>query len=302
MLHYRFWVCLLGMLLVASCVHATDQIEFQARARLMIARLGDEEVGGGQVIGQASPREDKSAAKAMLLSAILPGLGQIYAGGRRGIVSGAAMATADIFSMWRYLVNDGRGDDTRREYEAWAASHYSVERFKHYVRDTVVVKSGYKKFGRCTNGSHYDSSACWDSIAVVFPLAEERSGAFYDQIGMDEMFVFGWDDWDPYEIDSHEDLWTDWTPAKGLPDGLPSSSPNRDHYNHLRSRADDFYARADRYAWIMVIGRVVSMIDAAILVKIKNQEMAGWGGNPHLVFCPTFGSNPGFKVSLKMRF
>ncbi len=303
MLHHRIGViAIVAVVLMVGAVAGGQRTEFREMARMMINNLDDEGPLGGQPLVREAPRSQKSAAKAMLLSAILPGLGQIYAGGRRGLVSGGLMATADLVSVWQYVVNDGKGDDRRSEYELWARSHYDIERFRHYVRDTVVVQSGYNEFGYCTNEDIYDSAACWQAIELIFPLADEGSGSYYDQIGIDEMFVFGWDDWDPYDVPNLDDIWLDWIPSDGLPEGLPSSTPNRDHYNRLRKQADDFYAKADRYAWIMVIGRVVSMIDAAILVRLHNREMAALGGNPRLTFVPRFGSNPGFRIALRMRF
>jgi hypothetical protein len=70
----------------------------------------------------------------------------------------------------------------------------------------------------------------------------------------------------------------------------------------MKSEADDYYGNADRYAWVMVIGRVVSMIDAAILVKLRNRDLAAVGDNPRLTFKAGFKGGPNFKVGLKMRF
>jgi hypothetical protein len=70
----------------------------------------------------------------------------------------------------------------------------------------------------------------------------------------------------------------------------------------MRKDADDYYSKADNFAWIMVIGRVVSMVDAAILVKLRNADLAGLGSNPRLTFDAKLSGNPNFKVALKMRF
>lgn len=258
----------------------------------------DEPVTGGS----EEDAEKKSVARAMILSAVLPGLGQIYAGGQRGVISGGAMAATDVFSIWRYFANNAKGDDKKGEYEDWSRDHFSRDRFERYVRDTVVVFSGYEEFDICTDGSIYDSAACWENIDMVFPLSETGSGAYYEQLGIDDRFVFGWDDWDPYDTDNHEDLWVDWDPFGELPAGIPRTTASKQVYQQIRSEAEDFYGKADRWAWIMVIGRVVSMVDAAILVKVRNRDITGFGGNPRLCFTPRFGRDPGFKITLKLRF
>jgi hypothetical protein len=259
----------------------------------------EESIGAGSGTGT----ETKSVARAMILSAVLPGLGQMYAGGQRGMISGGAMAATDVFSIWRYFANNAEGDDKKAVYEAWARDHYSRERFERYVRDTVVAFSRFEDFDFCKNVSIYDSSLCWEAINMAFPLSETGSGAYYEQIDVEDLFVFGWDDWDPSGIEGEpQDYWDSWEPFDEIPEPFPRTSPNRQTYSKLRAEAEDFYGKADRWAWIMVIGRVVSMVDAAILVKMRNRDLTGFGGNPRLSFKPKFGRNPGFKVSLKMRF
>jgi hypothetical protein len=244
----------------------------------------------------------KSVARAMLLSAVLPGLGQMYAGGTRGYAVGGAMAAVDVMSAWKYYDNNRKGDDIKSDYQAYARDHYSRSRFTEYVRDTVVVFSGSDVFETCTVPGSYDSSDCWSSIHNVFPLSDGDDAAFYEQIGDEARYVFGWDDWFPERTSAHADAWLDWDPYTSLPEGIPSTSSHKRHFAAMKDDADDYYGRADRYAWVMVIGRVVSMIDAAILVRLRNKEVAGIGGNPRLTFKAGLNGGPNFKVGLKMRF
>jgi hypothetical protein len=303
---HRLSILLVGFVLLTfaalSSVHGMDG-DFDVKARASIGNITDE---GGQdapvEIGESISLHRKSVAKAMLLSAVIPGLGQVYVGGRRGYVSGGVMAAADVFSMWRYFSNTGSGDDKKGEYEAWAEDHYSTQRFTRYVRDTIAVHSGYGDFGFCTDPGIYDSSSCWEEIHVVFPLSDEGSGAFYEQIGAENRYVFGWDDWSTGDVQFPEELWVDWDPYGTLPEGIPRTSANRTEYQGMRAEADDFYGKADRYAWVMVIGRVVSMVDAAIMAKLRNRNFASLGTNPRLTFKAKMGSNPNVKISLKMRF
>jgi hypothetical protein len=44
------------------------------------------------------------------------------------------------------------------------------------------------------------------------------------------------------------------------------------------------------------------MIDAAILVKLRNRDLASLGDNPKLTFKAGLNGGPNFKVGLKMRF
>jgi hypothetical protein len=292
-----------GALVAAACTCAlgsTDNLEL--RARVSIGRLvaGD---GPGQPVESESGFETKpkSVARAMLLSALLPGMGQIYADGTRGYVTGAAFATVDVFSIWQYFSNNGKGDDRKGDYERWAKQYYSRTKFNDYVEDTIAVFSGAEEFSFCQPGPTKDPEECQRQIEEVFPLSKESGATYYEQIGTDDRYIFGWKDWAGGP--NHEELWIDWDPYSPLPEGIRNiGSAKRDEYRRMRQEADDFFSKADRYAWIMVIGRVVSMIDAAILVKLRSKDLVGLGGNPRLTFNASLSGDPRLRVGVKVRF
>ena len=278
-----------------------DDFDLMVKSSIRGITSGDE---SNPPVGMDAPSTvgRKSVTRAMLLSAVLPGLGQIYAGGRRGYAVGGTMAAVDVLSAWLYYDNNRQGDDRKSEYQAFARDHYDRERFEDYVRDTVVPASGYSDFEPCTDPGSYDSSACLTSIHNIFPLSDEDDAAYYEQIGDENRYVFGWDDWYTDRPPNHADAWIDWNPYEAFPEGIPTTSANRETYRDMKSEADDFFGKADQYAWVMVIGRVVSMIDAAILVKLRNRDLASIGKNPKLTFKARLGGNPNLRVGIKMRF
>ncbi len=289
--------------LAAACGDCSTGDDFDLMVRSSIGGITSDERPGSPVdVTVPTSVGRKSVARAMLLSAVLPGLGQMYAGGRRGYAVGGTMAAVDVMSAWLYFDNNRKGDDRKTDYRAFASEHYSRDRFEKYVRDTIVALSPDPVFESCTDPGSYDSSACWTSIHNVFPLSDGDDAAYYEQIGDEYRYVFGWDDWYSGRTPNHADVWIDWDPYTALPATIPTTSVNRDIYRDMKSEADDFYGRADRYAWVMVIGRVVSMIDAAILVKLMNRDLASIGDNPRLTLKAGLNGGPNFKVGLKMRF
>jgi len=298
------------LLLMAGAIGLPDALcgemnDFRLNARRCLGRVTDgAEAEETLTSTTATGYTEKSVAGAMLLSAAIPGLGQIYAGGTRGYVVGGTMLAVDALAVSQYFGNNSKGDDAKDNYERFADTHYDRDRFYSYVRDTVVVYSANEDFNSCTVPGEYDSSGCWGAIDDAFPLSSGDDALYYEQIGVENNYVFGWDDWSPYDMGNpnHEDLWYGWQPAEPFPNGIPSSSANKDKYNDMRQDADDYYSKADRFAWIMVIGRVVSMVDAAILVKLRNTDLAGLGSNPRLTFDAKLSGDPNFKVALKMRF
>jgi hypothetical protein len=120
------------------------------------------------------------------------------------------------------------------EYKQFAQQHYSRDRFWSYVRDTVVVLSGHDDFMCCTDPGTYDSACCWAKIKLLFPLTEQDDDVFYQRIGDDDRYVFGWKDWNPYAVAHHEDCWVGWDPFGELPACIPTASAFRDSFLRLR--------------------------------------------------------------------
>lgn len=297
-------VVTLGALSGPVCSEASEPAELGLRAGILVGTVNARDDEGPLAAGTGGGAPGgKSVVKGMLFSALLPGLGEIYADGTRGYVTGGLMAAADIFSSWQYFSNDGKGDDSKREYRQFAGEHYSSDRFRVYVADTVARWSGCDELKHCRDDL-YQEEVCNQEIDDVFRLADQQDDDYYQQIASDERYVMGWDDWDPYALEKPEDRWTSWdcANASGIPDGLPSTTEHLEQYRSMRAEADDFYSKADRFAWVMVIGRVVSMIDTAILVKIRNSDLAGLGTNPRLSFKVDLKGKPDLRVGLKMRF
>ncbi len=277
------------------------QNDLDLRARILIGKIC---MQGGEDqpvrLGGSAPTREKSVVKAMLLSALLPGLGQIYAGETRGYATGGVMAATDLFSAWRYFANDGKGDDKKKEYRQFAREHYSRERFLLYA-DTIAANSDTTAFDVCHRDSHYDEDKCSQRIDEYFPLSKSDDNKFYQQIGDEDIYVFGWDDLPP-QRDYSKGYWVAWRPGRPIPDSIRTTSAHRQEYNGMRDRADDYYGKADRYAWIMVIGRVISMVDSAVLVKLRNRDLAGAGTTPHLSLKVNPFGKFNMKVGVKVRF
>ena len=98
----RFWVTVLAACWLAAWfagearAEVPDTVDLDLLGGILVDNIHAQ--GDGQPIPAAGGGtvQDKSVLRAMLLSALLPGLGEIYAGGTRGYVTGAAMAAASI--------------------------------------------------------------------------------------------------------------------------------------------------------------------------------------------------------------
>lgn len=247
---------------------------------------------------QEAPVKPKSPVRAMLLSALMPGLGEIYVGGRRGYVTGGALVGIDLVSIYKYYDHNKDGDEKRDAYREYARDYYSREKLRDYLENTVAQVN--PEFGYCQEtGGNYDPAKCDSLIGLYFPLAEDDD--FYEQIDIVDRFAFGWSDW------VHEDeyifYWAQWEDPEGpIPEGIDTATARRLTYRSMRQASSDAYSSADKFAWVMVIGRVVSMVDAAILAKAHNSRLAWLGSRVNLSLQVKSITDPAFKLGVKMRF
>ena len=240
----------------------------------------------------------KSTLRAMLLSALVPGLGQMYVGGRRGYLTGSMLLGIDMISIYKYVDLNNEGDDLRDAYRHYAERHYSRDALDTYIREEIAGDN--PEFAFCKEGGDFeDPDKCDSVLYYYFPLVDDDH--FYEQIDRDDRFAFGWDDWvdenpgSPYN-------WDSWDPDSEIPEAIETRTPHRLVYESMRNEANDAYSSADKFAWIMLIGRVVSVVDALILTRIHNSQIASLGSGMNLSFQVKSITDPAFRVGVKMRF
>jgi len=245
---------------------------------------------------QEAPVKPKSTVRAVLLSALMPGLGEIYVGGRRGYVTGGVLLGIDVVSIYKYYDNNNQGDDLRDAYREYARNYYDRVRFDAYVRDTVAVVNSNFEYCRDDIG---DPDKCDSLIDYYFPLSDDDD--FYEQIDIMDRFAFGWTDW--AHKDNYDYYWNQWGDPEGpIPQEIETETARRLAYRSMRNEANDAYSSADKFAWLMVIGRVVSMVDALILTRAHNSRLASLGSNLNVCFEVKSITDPAFRVGVKMRF
>ncbi|MGD9140965.1 MAG: hypothetical protein PVJ42_05445 [bacterium] len=240
----------------------------------------------------------KSTLRAMLLSALMPGLGEMYVGGTRGYITGGVLVGIDAMSIYKYFDLNGQGDDLRDAYREYADRHYSKEKFGNYIYYEIAQYN--TEFAFCEEGGDFeDPDKCDSVLNYYFPLADDDD--FYEQIDIVDRFVFGWDDWEHAGI-IYTNAWNAWDPNSEIPEVIETETARRLTYKSMRDEANDAYSSADKYAWIMLIGRVVSVVDALILTRIHNSQIASLGSRMNLSFQVKSITDPAFKVGVKMRF
>jgi len=133
--------------------------------------------------------EPKSYAVAIILSAIMPGAGEVYLGSP---VKGAVFAGIDVISWISYTKLNNQGDDIKVEFRAFADEHWSRTLHKIWVEEW-----------RATHGGQ-------DPPGSTHTLPESNTQQYYEMIGKYDQFLHGWDDYDSQIDQSQRRLDYEW--------------------------------------------------------------------------------------------
>ncbi|MBU0741212.1 hypothetical protein KJ554_02525, partial [bacterium] len=194
-----------------------------------------------------------SVAKPMLLSLLLPGLGEATMGYRRGYV----MMALDIASWVGVKHYHDLGNEKRDAYYAYLDAHWSESAL------AAAFGSSTDFAGTFFYGDTMDDSADYQTLSLwVSREADERE--YYENAGKWDQFVFGWDDfWDPRSWPEYNDgSWVDLTTSI-LKDARVSS--HREIYRAMRIDSNDQFERRDTLIYVNMFTRLFSMFQVAYL-------------------------------------
>ena len=181
----------------------------------------------------AGTREDRAArispGLAFLMSAALPGTGQLAEGRNRAFAYLGVEAFAWIA---RFSWNDA-GNRKEGEYEAFARRHWDLERWEHLASNSV---------DSCQNALPPGINFADQDTTILHFLEVGNYQHYYEDIGKLEAYRAGWDDYACDEPDV--------------------KSPNRRTYRSMREKSNDYLRDARRATTLIFLNRVVSAIDA----------------------------------------
>ena len=223
------------------------------REELAAQRAGFQQAGSA-----VSVRPKRNIAAAVIASAVLPGMGELYVATGSKKVSHylrvPVFVALDIYFWYSYRDNYDKGKEVKAEYEMFGDEHWSEERFllQHPYCDGI---------GGCDSWEQYNEDAKGFNPYFVYIPRELDHEEYYENMGKYDNFVYGWDDWD------------------GDYDNLEPWTENRTTYWAMRTESDEYLVKADRYVMALIINRIVSMLDAGWLAYRYNKgeyDDNGW--------------------------
>ena len=213
----------------------------------------------------------KSSAKAFLMSLVVPGAGQLYAGNkiRPVIFLGVEAAAWGLHASYH-----SKGEDATDIYEAFNQEHWSRDRHQDYMDWTY--------------GEMPDTFT-----EITHHLPETNTQQFYEMTGKYDQFAWGWDDASLRDSMMYTEYKNINPPPRVFYAENVPVSPNRDKYEGLRDDANSEYNKATKMLTLVLANHVISAFEAFIQVHRHNKALEQSGGEE------TFLSRVRVKPSLR---
>ena len=249
----------------------------------------------------------RSPRKALFMSLVVPGSGQLYVGGSTfNYARGAAYLAleAALWGGWYYFTIY-KYDKQVNKYKKFAKNHFSIGRYEAQMRDIYLNQlsdeteesrfetrymSSREDFCKAIYGNA-NASGCYtkgklftndkahtDRFSVTNPqsLGQEIASQknFHDmssvyQLVSEKSYVLGWDDVDSVALGQNLLL-----EESAVDEIVPlGKSKNLSKYRDMRNKANDY---ADLQIWFfggIILNHLVSAVDAVFAANAHNKEL-----------------------------
>jgi hypothetical protein len=241
-----------AILIIPATVQAEHPLEFYTPKFELTQRLTEGYDASSEVTVET---EKKLPGRALLMSAIVPGLGQIYAGSK---LRGAVFLALEAAGWATFAYYQTEGKDKEDEYEDFADDHWIRGNYWTAVQEIAELNDW--------PGGPVEN-APWSELINYLPqnftheLPSSNTQQYYEMIGKYlSQFGYGWDD------------------AEEAPDDTTNYFDGTfDHnhpgfYNDLRYDSNKLLDRATIAIEIVLVNHVISALDAGFLVRRKNKQ------------------------------
>jgi hypothetical protein len=183
------------------------------------------------------PGHKKSVAKAVLLSAVLPGAGQFYHG---SLWKGVVFLGIEAAALYSYFHFDGRGNDKEAEFEAYADQSWVEADYWDWLSDRSGIDLGDDEALRAYEHATFSHS-----------LPRIKNQQYYENIGKYNQFNIGWED---------------------AIMGGARDSEKRETYTFMRKDANDDFKKATNMLTIVLFNHTVSAFEAGLTTRKHNNR------------------------------
>ena len=215
--------------------------------------------------------QEKSGIKAALMSAVLPGAGEVYA---KSYWKAALFAGLEAAFWSGVFIYTAKADDKDAQMRRYGDAHWSVQKYWSNVYRRAEDDGKWTGANLSPDNGQLNEEDITDNIDAL-QAAEEaiyshslpttKTQQYYEMIYKYlHQFGVGWDDvvdeyGDPYFYDTQGNY------------KYPTS--NVKTYRGMRNLSNDLYGIADKMVMLVMVNHLASMFDAAYTVKKYNRTI-----------------------------
>jgi len=210
--------------------------------------------------------EEKSAMRAALYSAVIPGAGQYYAG---SIWKTVLFAGLEIAGWTIFIVNTSKGDKQESQMEDYADIHWSERKYWSYLyykaKDAGKIDPDKYLVDENEILIDYDADVIKDlrpletALGYTHRLPETKTQQYYEMI-VKYLTQFG-------------NAWGDANFNDYYYGNTNKMTPQMFAYRDMRNDMNDYYDVASTASNIILINHVLSALDAAWTASRYNREI-----------------------------
>ena len=210
-------------------------------------------------VPRTEAHKGKSSKRAFLLSALVPGLGEWYAGAKK---RGLAFLGAEAVLVGLWVAWQGKGNDLEEEFRAVADEHWDPTNYILWLGSPSSKNSSITHALPCSSFVDFYVETGEFKEGKVRSCSSTEIQQYYELIGKYDQFAAGWTDLvrrstgnaaAPTEVDSVENF----------------HSTRRLRYEEQRDESNRFLKRASTLSGVILINHVISAIDAARVARAR---------------------------------
>ncbi len=270
-------------------------------------------------------KKKRSVGAAFGLSALVPGLGQVYNKQWGKAIVGFALEAAIITGA---IVWNNQGLELESDYQQYAHTFWNPAKYAGWLNDystfleanfDVMFQSSAIEipsqidFRSPENWSDMEWNVVLDFFSQIQAVEREMfhletlaafshtlpnfsEQQYYELVGKYYQFAPGWEDYPEWKENGEFNTAID-PSMTGLNDTRPNVSPRFFQYADDHAHANDVLRRASRVTTLLIVTHFVAAIEAAVSTKLHNDRI-----KPSLEIGRSERGNPRAIASLRIRF
>lgn len=204
--------------------------------------------------------KSKNPKLAFVMSAVVPGGGQVYS---KSYVKAAAFVGIEVAAWAMHFSFNKEGQRIEDEYHAFATTHWSEDEYWKWIAHQAGLEY---------NPGNIEPLRTWEASQFSHGLHREKDQQYYEMIGKYHQFSWGWDDF----RDENNIAITDEEITDRYNKDNSSINDNRLTYETKRNDMNAAYKKATTATTFVIFNHILSAADAAwTTARYNNRVQVG---------------------------